>query len=118
MVAEAGCGAIACALGFAAQHPDFVAEGLQLKHDSDGFEPSCVRASSVSERPVVVTGYVAAAEFFGLPYMDAFELFCDQGLGKELSDKEQFLRRLRHLLHTGSMRDYSPGPPGFQGLQL
>jgi hypothetical protein len=96
-VSTHGCGSIACAFGFAAQHPDFISQGLRFDYEL------CSPAYHSS------FSYKAASDFFDISYAEAWHLFSPVSYGLEryerivssnLSEKEEFLLRLQLFLES------------------
>lgn len=95
------CGAIACALGFAAQYPPFVEQGLTLSKNL--MEPMI--SVDTEFGPDILRGFEAAVHFFGLNHVQARQLFCpfNRTRGELRSDKTVFLQRLDYLLNEGDL---------------
>lgn len=84
--AEITCGTIACAAGWLALHPGMNSRGLHpVYRGMPAFNGS--------------DGYDALARFFGIEILQSIDLFYPNYDGE--SDKQVFLRRLRHLLNGG-----------------
>lgn len=91
LVASHGCGAIACALGFAAQYPPFVDAGLSIDEVDVRLGP----------RFKNLRGYSAGAVFFDLSLDQADDLFRPVQISARAGgkDKAVFLKRLKTLLY-------------------
>lgn len=95
-----GCGSVACALGFAAQYPPFVEQGLHISMLLNSPIPTVNHSASPDDG---FYGYHAARVFFDLEGDQAVELFkpattTDYVEVGSQSDKKVFLSRLRELL--------------------
>jgi hypothetical protein len=89
------CGTTCCALGWAAQDLEFIAQGLTLKLGDFTYAEATPRFRGS-------TGYYAAAEFFDISVSQAYDLFTSiprKELEKSsMSEKEIFLIKLDALI--------------------
>jgi len=85
-----GCGSVACALGWAACLPSFRKAGLKVEY-----------ADGVYGNPVWVptykgfTGEIAGAEFFGIDWNEAYDLFVPDNMDQT---PKQVARNVRKLI--------------------
>ena len=90
------CGTTACALGWAASMPEFRKRGLKMHWDGHWEEAYPVLKDKYGEEH---TGEDAGAEFFGLSYDEADELFIPNfGQNEENLPLSQYRRRLRKFI--------------------
>ena len=84
------CGTVCCALGWAAQDPEFIKQGLTLTNSRPGYDTKPVYGDC--------SGYAAAQEFFDISVRDSYQLFSGPTIEelKEsgMSEKEYFLTSL------------------------
>ena len=91
------CGTTACALGWAASMPEFRKRGLKMHWDENWEEAYPMLKDKDGD---VLTGEDAGAEFFGLSYDEAEELFIpDEEAGRNRDmPLPEYRKRLRKFI--------------------
>lgn len=91
---KAGCGTVACAVGWATAIPEFRKAGLRLFCDSE----LCHNAYPSFED---TRGWGAVKAFFDLEYDDAYYLFDPEYYPKSHKHKSYVIRRIRAFVKRG-----------------